>query len=281
MNSKIETKINSAITTLCTLAKENTNQTKKIVNLLHELLAISPGDTLNKRKRFISERLESKARSYAYLRRLLIQVVIEKNLDLPPATLNEFQARTLSELKNKDSLQLAYIRAKEIANSERKPIHSAHIRQAIDELNKPILKESIQTEDENPPKKTQANQLHNNESIFDETFVVDDDRFIDSTNSSLLDYKKGELVKTLELFEKIKPHLESNTDKETTATILNGSQKIWRICRVISKYSRFEIDIQQLNLMIDSEKRPLKSKRKNRTRTPPINRKAKPINFKK
>ena len=32
MNSKIETKINSAITTLCTLAKENTNQTKKIGN---------------------------------------------------------------------------------------------------------------------------------------------------------------------------------------------------------------------------------------------------------
>jgi len=31
----------------------------KIVNLLHELLAISPRDTLNKRKRFISERLVS------------------------------------------------------------------------------------------------------------------------------------------------------------------------------------------------------------------------------
>lgn len=272
-NQQIETTIQS----LNDLVRKKCKNEKEIAKLLHQLLKNAPGSTVKKRKKFIVEKFPGKGSTNSYLRRMLHAAEFEMTNSLEPGTLKESQARLILEHTKDEALRLdIFKRALEIANT--KNLAASHIKKAIDELKKSLLKykkapESFSDSDEiesptmnadsstNPAKKSKSKQKADGSDSPAEEPVEDNDPFG-------IDEERAEEIRTKELFQKLKPHFESIADRIAAIDIVMRSLNVWAMCKVFAEYERDEINTVALLELIDPDGDAVQLRGKKSARNP-------------
>ena len=261
-NYKIED-IDKIVQSVTELAKANVKNAKEIAVQLHQLLKNAPGRTAKKRKEFIVKKFPGNGISNSYLRRMLHAAEFEMVNELEPGTLKEFQVRLILAHTNDSELRLDILkRALEIADT--KKLTATHVKQAIGELEASLLKHKKPADSENdsdqverptmeigsttkPVKEPKSKQNADDSDSPDNG--CDDD-----TDPFGIDEARAQEVQTRKLFQKLKPHFESDHDRIAAIRILGGSKHVWAICKAFSEYNKDEIDDEALIDLIDPDK---------------------------